>query len=476
MELRQYLEFCRRRWWLLVLLPLLAGLAAFYGSKQLTPIYEGTTTVLVNQTQAPGVIQYNDILTSERLTTTYAELAKRRPILTEVRRRLGLAMNEDGLRARLIVAPIRNTQLLRISMHDPDPERAANIANTTALAFIEDNASQLGSRPGTVSIAEQASVPSFPVSPNVRLNIMIAAVCGLLLGVGLAIALEYLDDTVKTSRDVEVLGALTTLGNVTRFHGVKSDGSESDMLTMEPAEDYRQIRTNVHFSLLGPGPKSILVTSMNPGEGKSTTAASLAIVLAQAGHSVILIDTDLRRPSLNRRFGCSNSFGLTGLLLRGAESPVSALMNTPLKGLWLLPSGPLPANPSELLMSTQLWTIVEAARSYADYVIFDSPPLLPVTDATILAAHADATILVVEAGRTRSEAFQRGLEAMRQANARVIGVVLNKVKRRQRGPYYNSYYRKEASMEPAAETATTIPMGLKRRPPAVGAESETRTA
>ncbi len=419
----------------------IAAAAAYYFSSGMVPIYRASTIVLVNQTQSPGVVQYNDVLTSERLTSTYAQLVKRGQIMTEVVRQLSLPMTAEQLGDSITISPIRNTQLLRISTENADPRLAAQIANTTSLVFIDDNAGQLANRPGTVSVAEQASVPSQPVSPNIKLNTIVAAILGLMIGGAIALVMEYLDDTVKTAQDVEALGGLGTLGVVSRFKGVEPAGSGRDEhVDHMPSEEYRQLRTNVHFSLLGLTSKMLLITSSNPREGKSTTAYNLAVVLAQAGHRVILVDTDLRRPSLHTHLGTPNSFGLTGLLLSGSDSVETALVKTNVKNLMLLPSGPIPPNPSEVLMSQASQDIFQRIRALSDYVILDSPPILAVTDARILAGQCDATILVVETGKTRTEAFQRSYEALRQTNAHVIGAVLNKVRQRRRGGYYYGYY------------------------------------
>lgn len=454
-------DFFKRRWWILVLTTLVAGLAAYYVSSGMVPIYRASTIVLVNQTQSPGVVQYNDVLTSERLTSTYAQLVKRSQIMTEVIGRLGLRVTPEELAGQIHITPIRNTQLLRISAENADRGLAANIANTTSQVFIDDNAGQLANRPGTVSIAEQAAMPSTPVSPNIPLNTIAAVVLGLLIGAAIAFVIEYFDDTVKDSQDVEDLAGLSTLGVVSRFssgrgreHSKAANGAAA-VSHLPSEEEYRQLRTNIHFSLLGLKSKVLLITSSNPREGKSTTAYNLATVLAQAGHRVILVDADLRRPSLHTQFGTPNSFGITGLLLSGSDAVEAALVKTSYKNLSLLPSGPIPPNPSEVLMSQAMQDIIERIRSMADYVILDSPPVLAVTDARILAGQADATILVVETGRTRTEAFHRAYEALRQTNARVIGAVLNKTKQRRRNAYYYGYYGAHPDGEQPLVTAAT---------------------
>jgi len=336
-----------------------------------TPTYEATTTVLVNQTQSPGIIQYNDVLTSQHLTSTYAELAKSRPILSDVILRLHLNITEKDLAQQLTVSPVRDTQLLRISAENRDPGLAADIANTTAAAFIDDNAKQTGNRPGTVSVSEPAIVPNEPAAPNVKLNTAMVGILGLLAGAVLALVLEYLDDTIKTARDIEEVVGLPTLGTVSRFRQRKNKAPSRRTLFDDQGseEDYRRLRTNVHFAMLDWFSRSILVTSAHPGEGKSTTAAHLASVLAQAGHSVVLVDADLRRPMLHEYFATPNSFGLTGLILSGGKNVEAALVEVGGGGLKFLASGPIPANPSEVLASARFASVLEAVKKHADYVI-----------------------------------------------------------------------------------------------------------
>ena len=280
-----------------------------------------------------------------------------------------------------------------------------------------------------------------------------------MLAGGVVLVLEYLDDTVKSSEDVEQVAGLPTLGIVARF--VAGDIRQSAN-TGPTAEAYRQVRTNVHFARLAQEVRTILVTSANPAEGKSTTAANLAMVMAQAGEKVILVDTDMRRPSLHTLFGQPNSFGLTGLLL-GEELVLSqGLINPGVRNLRLLPSGPLPPNPSELLSAKRMDNLIKALREAADYVIFDSPPILAVTDASILASVTDATIVVMEMGKDRPDVLQSVKTALEQAQARVLGVVINKAKRSQRDYYY---YRRYGNVE---DTDSGASGGNGTAPGAVG--------
>jgi succinoglycan biosynthesis transport protein ExoP len=436
MEFRGYLDILRRRWWVLILLPVLAAGTAYLATKQLTPIYRATAVILVNQTQEPGVVQYNDILTSERLTNTYAEMVERRVLLNQVISELDLPLDEEGLDDKVNVSVVRNTQLLNVAVEDANPDQAALIANTLAQAFIDDNSSQFG-RPGTVSVTDEAVVPRSPAKPNVALNTVLGAILGLMLA-GLVVTLqEYLDDTVKTPEDVEQITGVVALGVVSRF---KERDPRLAAGSGPTAEAYRRVRTNVGFARLSQEAKAILVTSANPGEGKSTTAANLAQVMAQAGDRVLLVDTDFRRPSQHLIFDLPNSAGLTALLLNDNLRVAQVALSGGLPNLKILPSGTLPPNPSELLASDRMKTLVETLRNSADYVIFDSPPVSAVTDASILASLTDGTIVVLEMGKTRPDALRQTRSALLQANARLLGVVINKAESQRGGYYYTEQY------------------------------------
>ncbi|HEX5369576.1 MAG TPA: polysaccharide biosynthesis tyrosine autokinase [Dehalococcoidia bacterium] len=444
MEGQFYLDVIRRWWWLLLIGPILAGGTAFYYSKTLTPIYRTSSTLLINQTQNPGVIQYNDVLASERLTNTYAELVTREVVLDEVIKRLDLKVSEPQLANRITVSTISNTQLLRVTVEDANPSLAAQIANTTAQAFIDDNTTALG-RPGTVSVAEQARAPGSPAKPNVKLNTILAAFLGLLVVGGISVALEYLDDTVKGGEETEEHFGLPTLGVVRRIKNLMETGGPA--AHNDASEAYIQLRTNVHFAAVGASLRKLVVTGAGPGEGKSTTAAGLAVALAQAGERVVLVDTDLRRPSLHRLFGVRNSFGLTGLILSNTTDPKPALLDTGVKNLQLLPSGPQPPNPADLLVSANMTRIVQKLSETATYVVFDTPPVLSVADATILAGNSDGTILVTEAGKTRRGAVKRALTDLEHTRAHMLGIVVNKVRSNESGYYYG--YKSYAATPPS---------------------------
>ena len=198
--------------------------------------------------------------------------------------------------------------------------------------------------------------------------------------------------------------------------------------TSSVAEAFRTLRTNLEFSSLDNPVKTLVITSASPGEGKSTTLANLAITTAQAEKKVYLIDCDLRRPSLHRLFGIANDVGLTNMIRDEALRDAPPLQETQVPGLWLLPSGPLPPNPSELLGSKRMEEIITKLRDQADIVLFDTPPSTVVTDAAVLASKVDGVLLVFSAGRTKRDHAQKAKALMEKVNARLVGVVLNNVR------------------------------------------------
>ena len=306
-----------------------------------------------------------------------------------------------------------------------------------------------------ISVFEQANLPTAPIGPNITLNVLVAAAIGLVLALAAAFLLEYMDDTIKSPDDVLRLTKLTALGVISQIDKVQTatDRLIAARLLKDPiTEAYRVLRTNLQFSgLKNPG-GSLLITSSGPGEGKTTTASNLSVVLAQTQKRVILADGDLRRPSVHKIFGLSNKTGLTSMVLDESLSIDDVVQATSVSGLRVLTSGPLPPNPAEVLNSPEMARIIDRLREGADLVIFDSPPVLVVTDAVILAGKLNSTLLVADAGRTRSDALRRSVETLSKVNAKVLGVVLNKMTKRNAEGYYYYYYDYSASGERRAST------------------------
>ena len=299
----------------------------------------------------------------------------------------------------------------------------------------------------TVTVAEPAAFDPVPVGPRTNLNTLLAAIVGAMVAVGMAFLIEYLDDTVKSPDDVEQATHLPTLGTIVRFP--KSElKDEGPIAAARPksaiAEGYRVLRTNLQFSAMGIAKSGVLlqVTSAQPLEGKTTTLVNLGVSLAQAGKRVLLVDSDLRRPALHKQFNLPKEVGLTSLLLEQEADIERVIQGTKVEGLQVLTTGRIPANPAEVLDFPETTALLQRLKGMADYVLLDSPPVLSVADASILAQKVDGVLMVVETGRTRTEMFQRAVATLEGVKARLVGAVLNKVSVRSGayGYYYYYYY------------------------------------
>ena len=293
-----------------------------------------------------------------------------------------------------------------------------------------------------ITVVDKAKVPKFPFKPNLMRSLLIAIFLGLAAGIALAFLLEHLDDTIKAPEDMEKLLGLPVLGVIpaTRV----ADGTELALAeNADPrspfAEAHRSLRTTLQFSTPEGMPKVLLVTSTSVGEGKSTTALSLATHITQTGKTVLLIDCDLRKASLHRKLGIGNDLGLTNYLAGDAQ-PVKITRGCQIPHLFLIPSGPLPPNPAELLGSAKMIALLNLAAEKFDQVIIDGPPVLGLADAPILGSLAEATLLVAEAGVTSRQYAQGAVKRLRSTRTRLVGGVLTKVDTRNRSYGYHGYY------------------------------------
>lgn len=302
----------------------------------------------------------------------------------------------------------------------------------TLLAFLAPRS------PNYLTVIEPASLPVTPIAPNVPLNAAVAGAIGLLLSVGAAFLLEYLDDTVKNPDDVTRLINLPTLGAIANIGGPENEKLITTVMPRSPiSEAFRVMRTNIQFSDIDTPPRSILLTSAEPHEGKSLTAANLAVVMAQAGLRTILVDGDLRKPVLHRIFGLSNDVGLTTALMHNTLD--GCLRPTRVENLRLLTTGGLPPNPAEVLASEKMKALAKQLEGDSDVLLFDSPPSLVLADAAIMARFVDGVVLVLDSAHTRRESAIRAKQALEKMGRKMLGVVLNRI-RLQKSGYYNYYY------------------------------------
>ncbi len=304
-----------------------------------------------------------------------------------------------------------------------------------------------------VWVVEKAEKPVSPVKPRRTLNILLGIIVGLFGGIGLAFFIEYLDNTIKSPEDVETRLRVPVLGVVPLLESKEENIEE--MILREPqslyAESYKTVRTAVLLSSATKPPQNIQITSMGPDEGKTVTSVNLAITIARSGYSVLLIDGDLRKPRIHTIFRLNNLSGLS-TYLAGATPDIETVFKRPLSSLTVVPSGPIPPNPSELLGSGRMHELIQILNDRFDVVIWDSPPLMTVTDSLILSRVLDGTIIVTRAGKTTYELVDRGLKLLRgrretDLESRVLGVVINGLDIKKSGSYYYQYYNYYPSQE-----------------------------
>jgi succinoglycan biosynthesis transport protein ExoP len=294
-----------------------------------------------------------------------------------------------------------------------------------------------------VRVMEQAEVPRAPISPNRTRNYQLALLIGLALGLGLALLFEHVDNTVKTPEDIKAL-SLPFLGMVPNVDQRPGNPAAARAVnTASPdaavAEAYRVLRTNLIFSSPSEGGRALVLSSANPGEGKTTTTANLAVALALNGAKVLVVEADLRRPALHQHFRIKKTPGLTDLIV--SKCPASqAIQSTRFKGLQVLPCGYVPPNPAELLGSASMREIVQALRSCYDWVLIDTPPVLAMADTPVLCPLVDGVVLVVSAEQSPRPAVQRSVDQVLGVGGKIVGVVLNRVDLRRNSYYYGQYY------------------------------------
>lgn len=342
-----------------------------------------------------------------------------------------------------------NQKAVEYTILKRDAERTKEMYDLLVKRFKETTVTE-DIRTGNIRVVDAAEVPRFPVKPKKTQNILLAVVVGLALGVGLAFFLEYLDNTIKIPDEIRDVLKIPYLGPVPAMaaSGKGNPGPEGqrdeDLVThLTPkstaSEAYRGIRTGILFSSADEPPQVVLVASSGPREGKTITSANIAIAMAQAGGRVLLMDCDLRRPKLHRLFSLERDRGMANLLV-GRAGLDDVVIPSAVPNVDLIPSGPIPPNPSELLSSHHMKSLLDEARSRYERIIIDSPPITAVTDAVILSQMVDGVVLVVRAGETHREVIKNGIGQLRAVNARILGAILNGVDMGRDSYYYYQYY------------------------------------
>lgn len=435
MELRDYLRLARRHWLIIVGTVVVAvGLAAAF-TAQATPMYASNARVFVSTTPSSSSDAYQGSLFSEQRVSSYADMANGLELASRVIDRLDLDLSPTELSAKIDASVVPDTVLLQTTVTDASPAQAQRI-NKAVVQELQDFVAELETPPGKTTPLLKATVvdpprmPESPVSPKPLRNLGLAFVLGLLLGFGLAVVRELLDNSVKRLDDVAELEDVPMLSSMPFDNDVHKHPLISTLPSHAPrVEAFRVLRTNLQFIDVDAASKAFVVTSSVPAEGKSTTAVNTALALAQAGQNVLLVDGDMRRPQIAEMLGLENSVGLTTLLV-GQIHLDDALQKHSYSGLHVLTSGVLPPNPAELLQSRAMKDLLQELRHRYDVIVIDAPPLLPVTDAALLAAETDGAVLVIKHSKTTREQVAGATERLASVDAKALGVVFNMVPRR----------------------------------------------
>lgn len=541
LELRDYLRILRRRKWTILLATLITVAGAVGVSLAQTPVYQGRADVLLQPRSTESLFDPNTGQRSDpaRAVQTEIQVLKSRPVRELVNKKLGSA-------PKVAASPVGQTDVIQVKAESTDPERAADIANAYARAYIDFRRTQAvddllaagqqiqakiadlqrrldtltdtptpsprattattnleltserdsllaqqalfrqkldqlqvdaSLKSGGAQLVTPAVAPTEPIRPTPERNAVVALTVGLMLGVGLGFLREYLDDSLTAKEDVErAVPGVPVLALIPALGAWKDKKWSLVASLTDPdspaAEAYRTLRTSVQFLGLDKPLKTVQVTSPSASEGKSTTIANLAVALAGAGQRVIVVDCDLRRPRIHQFFGLDNGVGLTSALV-GDTTLREACQTAPqIKRLQVLASGPIPPNPSELLATNRMREVLRLLSDHADVVLVDCPPILPVTDASVLSHYVDATLLVATAGVTEQRPLRRAVELLNQVEAPLQGIVLNGVK--DEGAYGYSYGYKYTSKPKgrgransrgeAAPMPSTAPLQFDRHP------------
>jgi capsular exopolysaccharide synthesis family protein len=520
MELTRALRAARRRLWLVVALPLLAGVVAAAVSAALPRVYEAQVGVLVRPAQPISSLDPNTAAVSaDQVAATYSQLMTQRSLLEKVVTDLRLPMTADELSRAVSVAPQSNSTLLQVTVRDTSPARARDIANKLVDDFIGqtkqiqqtqvdqysarmqgqvqqllgqiqaeqatiDQLQAQGSPAHPLSASDQARLtnlqqqvtvdrsqyfqilgsvsdievnvartmdsvivispavaPVAPVSPKPLLNVALALAAGLVVAVGAAVLVDHLDQSIKTDAELTERTGMVPMTHIplTARRKRAQEGQVPPGADPSVVEPYKTLRTNVLFSTLDHPRSTIVVTSAAPNEGKSVVSANFAAALAAAGHPTLLLDCDFRRPSQHRLFGRIRNVGLSDLMLGDvAEHEVlQAVDGVP--NLWLVTSGRVPPNPTELLGSDRMRDILQRLQERFAHIVIDTPPVNAVADPLIVASHSRTTLFVVEQGRTSWVAARNAVQALERVGAHVLGAVVNKVVTAE--SHYAYYYR-----------------------------------
>ncbi|MGH4140371.1 polysaccharide biosynthesis tyrosine autokinase [Clostridium sp.] len=435
-DLKELLKIIRKRIIFILLitifLTLAGGVLSFYVIK---PLYEAECTIIVGKDTTDKITQ-SEVVMYQDLIKTYSKIGSSRVVAENAIRKLGLSTPVKEFMLNISITPAIGTQIIEISYKSNTAETASTGANALSQAFIEESQMLLPS--GSVKIMDMALIPEAPISPNKKLIISMGFMLGLVVSIGLVLLSEYLNNKIKNEEDVQRYLDLPTVGLIP-----KQSKMVNLIVEKEPkspvTEAFKSLRTNLLFSMENRDIKTLMVCSSVPKEGKTSVSTNIASTIAQTGKSVLLIDCDLRKPSVHRYFNITNNeVGLADVVLRGRKvEEISIRIND---NFDVLTAGRANYNPSELLSSQKMKTFINEMENKYDYVILDTPPIIAFTDALTLATEKIGVILVINSEQTKIEICKKSKQLLSNVNATIIGIVLNKVDKKSFVGYGYDYY------------------------------------
>lgn len=446
-QTRVLLAVVQRRWWLVLLGALLGGISGLAFSLAQPPVYESSAMLYVtsgSSSESAASAAYQNSMASQQRVSSYADLAKSDVILEQAIEAAGLDMSVPEARSSVSASSKPTTVLLTVSGRGGTPAEAAGLVNGVASAMSDyvtslERPAAGGDPLAKLTIVTPAVANSSPVSPHTYRNAVLGLLGGGVLGICYLMARWRLDSKIHDAAGLAEVSPAPVIGVVPMEAGLE----RRSMLDFHSgasaaAEGYRRLRTNLAFVNVDSSARRILVTSSVAGEGKTTTAMNLSAALAESGRSVALVDADLRRPTIGGELGLNAGVGLTNYL-RGDASLADLLQPSGVAGLDVLTSGSVPPNPAELLGSQKARGLVAELSEQYDFVIVDSPPIVPVTDALVIAQYVDGVLLVVRAEESSKSNVADAVSRLDLAQAHVVGVMLNGVSEKARGYTYYTY-------------------------------------
>lgn len=470
LDLRAYSRILRQNWMLLVSLTLAGLMASGVASVLMKPTYtaEAELFVAIQNSGTVQELQQGNTFSQARVQS-YIRTVETPVVLQPVIDTLGLTMTSQQLSDKVTASADLNTVLISIAVVDDSPAQAAAMAQSVATSLISavdrlESPKTGGASPVALSIIRPAESPVSATGPNVRLNLLLGTVVGLMLGLGIVALRSTLDSRIRNEADLRAITEAPLLGAMSFDQGAPKTPLITQASHQGPrAESFRQLRTNLQFSNVNGQSRAVVITSSLPGEGKSTTATNLAIAMAQAGGSVCLVDADLRRPMIGEYLGLEKEVGLTTVLI-GSATLDDVLQPWGDAALFVVTSGRIPPNPSELLGSEAMRELVEQLEQTFDTVIIDAPPLLPVTDAAVLSQHVSGVVVVVGCKKVRQHELEKALGALTLVGSRTLGIVLNLLPAKGPDAYSYGYYGPGADAADHSRRARTPAQKISEHP------------